>query len=114
MILIDSDVPAFAISLPLIAALSVVSLGFMLLVLRLALRNRRLAVVTGREQMVGAPGEVQDWQGGEGHVLAHGERWRAVAAAPLAPGDRVRIRAMDGLTLEVEREASAKNQGSVQ
>jgi membrane-bound serine protease (ClpP class) len=112
-ILIDTDLPAFAISLPLIAALSLVSLGFMVLVLRMALRNRRFAVVTGREQMVGAPAEVQDWQGGEGHVFAHGERWRAVADAPLGPGDRVRIRAIDGLTLEVEADTTPKNQGSL-
>jgi membrane-bound serine protease (ClpP class) len=77
------------------------------------LRNRRFGVVTGREQMVGGPAEVQDWHGSEGHVLAHGERWRAVATAALAPGDRVRIRAMDGLTLEVEPDTGAKNQGSI-
>jgi hypothetical protein len=47
-ILIDTDLPAFAISLPLIDALSLVSLGFMVLVLRMALRNRRFAVAASK------------------------------------------------------------------
>ncbi|HEU0203266.1 MAG TPA: NfeD family protein, partial [Burkholderiaceae bacterium] len=33
----------------------------------------------------------------------HGERWKVRSSAPLAVGDKVRVRALDGLTLEVER-----------
>lgn len=112
-ILIDTDVPAFAVSLPLIAAISLVSLAFMLVVLRMAIRNRRFGVVTGSEQMVGALAEVQDWDGGEGHVFVHGERWRAVAAVQLEERQKVRIRRMDGLTLEVEPDPAAQNPGSI-
>jgi len=112
-ILVDTEVPAFAVSLPLVAALSVVSLAFMLLVLRMALRNRRLRVATGREQMVGAVADVQDWRGGEGHVFVHGERWRAIGSVSPAPGDKVRIRRVGGLTLEVEPYITANNQGSM-
>ena len=85
----------------------------MLLVVGMALRNRRLKVATGREQMLGATATVQEWQGGEGHVLVHGERWRAVGAVPLNAGDKVRIRRMDGLTLEVDPETTSENQGSM-
>ncbi|MFW2853928.1 NfeD family protein [Sphingomonas sp. TX0543] len=41
------------------------------------------------------------WEGSGGHVLVHGERWRASGAA-LAPGGLARVVGIDGLTLEVE------------
>ncbi|MDB5453149.1 MAG: nodulation protein NfeD, partial [Caulobacteraceae bacterium] len=106
MILIDSDAPGFAVSLPLVAGLAVVSLAFSLLVLRLALTARRRRVVSGREEMIGCPGVVQDWNDGAGHVFAHSERWRAVSDAPLRTGDRVRTVAIENLTLTVTPEES--------
>jgi membrane-bound serine protease (ClpP class) len=48
---------------------------------------------------------VLDWAGSQGHVLLQGERWRAVAEAPLAPGDGVQVLGVDGLTLRVARAA---------
>lgn len=47
--------------------------------------------------------EVIDWSDGAGYVEADGEMWRAVSKAKLAPGDEVRIRSVNGLTLEVSR-----------
>jgi membrane-bound serine protease (ClpP class) len=61
--------------------------------------------------MIGSRGEVIDWNGGHGHVLAHGERWMAKAAAPLDRGQRVRVRKLEGLTLEVEPEAEGNPAG---
>jgi len=105
MILIDSEAPpGVSVSLPLIAGLAAVSLAFSLVVLRLALTARRRRVVTGREEMIGCPGVVQDWNDGVGHVFAHSERWRAVSKWPLAPGDRVRTVAVKDLTLTVKPE----------
>lgn len=106
MILIDTEAPGFGVSLPLIAALGAVSLAFSLLVLRLALASRRRAVVSGREEMLGALGRVLDWENGSGHVFTHSERWRAVSHAPLAPGDRVRTLAIHDLTLTVTPDES--------
>jgi membrane-bound ClpP family serine protease len=34
-----------------------------------------------------------------------GERWRALAEAPVAPGERVTVTAVDGLTLRVRKGA---------
>jgi len=104
MILIDSEAPGVSVSLPLVAGLAVVSLAFSLLVLRLALKSRRRRIVSGREEMLGGSGVVQDWSAGAGHVFAHSERWRAVSTAPLRPGDRVRTVAVKDLTLTVEPE----------
>ena len=104
MILIDSDAPGLAVSLFLAAGLAVVSLAFSLLVLRLALNSRRRRIVSGREEMIGCAGVVQDWSDGAGHVFAHSERWRAVSDAPLRTGDRVRTVAIENLTLTVAPE----------
>jgi membrane-bound serine protease (ClpP class) len=101
MILIDTEAPGFGVSPPLLVGLAVASLAFTLLVLRLAITSRRHPVVSGREEMIGGPGVVLDWSKGRGHVFAHSERWRAVSAAPLQPGDRVRTLEIKDLTLTV-------------
>jgi membrane-bound serine protease (ClpP class) len=103
-ILIDPDIPGFAVSPSVVYGSAAVSLGFVLLVVRLAFASRRRKVVSGREQMIGATAMVQDWHDAHGHVLANGERWKAVSKAPLMPGQRARVVALDGLTLRVEPE----------
>ena len=51
----------------------------------------------GPEEIVGMEGVVRD----SGLVFVHGELWRARSEAPLAPGQRVRVDRVDGLTLSV-------------
>ena len=60
--------------------------------------HRRRPVV-GIEALVGAYGEMTD----AGWVSVHGELWRARSGGSLEAGDRVRVRAVEGLTLVVER-----------
>lgn len=108
VLFMDTDAPGFGVSLPLVAGLAVASLVFSLGVLRMALSARRKRIVSGREQMIGATGQVQDWNNGSGHVFAHSERWRAVSADPVQAGDRVRILALDGLTLTVAAAPAAE------
>ncbi len=104
LMLTDPSIPGFAIAWPLIAAVAFVTAGFFFLVVMLAIRARRRAVVSGREEMIGSTGRVLDWQGRAGHVRVHGEVWRARAKRPLSPRGRVRIAEIDGLTLVVEPE----------
>lgn len=101
MILIDTGAPGFGVSIAFAAGLAVAGLAFSLLAVRFALSSRRRRIVTGREEMIGASGVVQDWNDGAGHVFAHRERWRAVSAIPLTAGDRVTITELNGLTLTV-------------
>lgn len=65
---------------------------------------RRYRVTTGVEGMVGERGEVID---PSGRVRVHGEIWTARHTAAVERGDRVRVSAVDGLTLEVEPEQPA-------
>ncbi|HEX7008122.1 MAG TPA: nodulation protein NfeD [Alphaproteobacteria bacterium] len=108
-ILIDTDVPAFEVSWPVMAAVAALGLVLTLTVMRLAISSHRRAVVSGREDMIGASARVESWSGNTGYVLTHGERWKAVSAVPLAPGRRARIVGIDGLTLRVEPEDDADN-----
>src|SRR5690606_25443461 len=93
--------PGFDLYWPIIAGLAVASLGFTLLVGRLALVSRRGRSVSGTEAMMGRTVVVTDWAGEHGHVIVDGERWNAVAGAPLAAGQRARIIGVAGLTLSV-------------
>lgn len=101
-ILIDTDDPAFAISWAVIGAVAAAALVFTLILVPLALRAYRRTVVTGREQLIGASGEVRDWRGGRGHVFVLGERWNARSANALKSGQAIRVTEVDGLTLTVE------------
>lgn len=60
LMLIDTDVPGYGIPLPMIAAVVVFSVLFVLGVSRLALRARRRPVVTGAEALIGSIGVVLD------------------------------------------------------
>jgi len=53
--------------------------------------------------MPGRPAGCLDWKGGEGHVLAQGERWRAKADEPLALGDSVEVAEVKDLVLTIRR-----------
>jgi membrane-bound ClpP family serine protease len=64
----------------------------------IAIRKRPAAV--GPDEIVGLDGVVREG----GMVFVRGELWRAQSATPLHPGQRVRIDAIDGLTLAVTPE----------
>src|SRR6266516_5727572 len=95
-------VPGFNLSLPVVAATTVVTAGLFLLVLSMLLRSRRRPIVAGQEALLGAEGEALPWHGEEGIVRVKGEIWRARAVRPLQPGTRVKVIGRDGLVLVVE------------
>jgi membrane-bound serine protease (ClpP class) len=103
---VDPDTPGFAVSLPLVAGIAVAGLLTTLLIARLALGSRRHRVVSGTQAMVGTAARVLDWSGDAGHVFADGERWRAVGARDLRPGQQVTIKAVRGVTVEVASDAA--------
>ncbi len=55
------------------------------------------------QQMQGEDITVTEWSGREGYVDAGGELWRAMSKDALAPGDRVTLSKVKGLTLEVRK-----------
>jgi membrane-bound serine protease (ClpP class) len=69
-----------------------------------ARRVQTQASPTGKEGLIGARARVTPGGVGPegGHVTMQGERWEAVAEAPLAAGAPVRVVAVDGLRVKVE------------
>ncbi|HEV7320339.1 MAG TPA: nodulation protein NfeD [Ensifer sp.] len=102
-ILFDTDAPGLRVSWPVLGMLAAASLGFSLLVARLAFGSRRRAVATGAEQMIGISGKVESWAGPAGYVVTHGERWQAVSSQALSKGEDVTVVRRNGLILEVAR-----------
>jgi len=113
-ILFDTEIPGLEIYWPVLGGIAIASLAFSLLVARLAMVAHRRTVTTGAEEMIGARGKVDSWSNGNGYVLVHGERWKAVSAASLAAGTEIRVTGRDGLVLKVaalEPEHSASEEG---
>src|SRR5665811_1196083 len=72
--------------------------------------HRDQPVRTGSEELVGARAEARTMLDPDGQVWVEGSLWRARLSGdggPLRPGDRVRIEAVEGLTLVVAPEPPA-------
>lgn len=81
--------------------------GFFVVVAGLVFRSRTRRPMTGESGLIGETGVVKTPLTPTGRIQVHGELWFARCRMPLAAGQRVRVTAVDGLTLEVEPEASA-------
>jgi membrane-bound serine protease (ClpP class) len=107
VMLIDTQTPGFGVPLPLIVSMAFVSLTVILLLSSMAVRARRRPKVTGGDTIIGMTGELLELDPTDprdpaaGWVQVHGERWRVHCDGPLARGDRVRVTARHGLTLNV-------------
>ncbi len=109
VMLFDTDIPGFGIPYALIGGLAATSAVLLIFIAGMALKSRRRPVVSGREELVGAAGEVLEDFEGEGWARVHSENWRVRAAAPLKAGQRVRVAAIDGLLLDVIAEGDERN-----
>ena len=101
IILIDTDVPGFMVSRPLIGAIALVSSLGLMAIIGIAMKARQRPVVSGREELVGAVGTaLLDFEQ-QGSVFVHSERWSAMTSAPLLEGQAIVVTAIDGLMLKV-------------
>jgi membrane-bound serine protease (ClpP class) len=106
ILLLDIDVPGYRTNLGIVAGVATVAVLAMAGTMYLAMRSRRAAVVTGDAALRRAVLVVDTFADGGGWARLDGERWRVRADQPLAPGDRVRVTRMEGLTLWVEKDGS--------
>jgi len=78
--------------------------GFFLFILGAALRTRRVPVITGAAPLIGASGVARTALNPEGIALVRSEEWTAIAEnPPIEKGERIRVVAVEGLRLRVER-----------
>jgi membrane-bound serine protease (ClpP class) len=111
ILLFDTEGPGFGVPLPLVLGLALMSAAVILLGGGMALKARRKPVVSGREDLVGAHGEVLQVGEGETWAQVRGERWKVAGSAPLRRGQQVRVVGLRGLTLDVQPEEEPNSQG---
>lgn len=89
----------FEIAAPLYA----VAVGLAGTVYAIAIKSMHAPVTTGKESLIHATGVVEHVADGVPSVFVRGEHWAArTTDGELAPGDRVEIVSLDGLTLRVK------------
>jgi membrane-bound serine protease (ClpP class) len=104
LILFDTDSDEFGVSPPVVIAVAVVLGGFLALAVHKVVAARRNPVHTGWEELVGEEGDVRVALSPVGQVFVDGALWRAEAepgVGRVAPGVRVRVESVDGLTVRV-------------
>ena len=102
IILMDTEVPGFAINTGLIAAMGLFSALVFFAIMYLVARSMRRPKVSGTEALIGHKAEsISDFSNGHGRVHVDGEDWSAEGDDVIRRGDEVTIEAVDGLILRV-------------
>jgi membrane-bound serine protease (ClpP class) len=104
VMLLDNEVPGFSIAWQLIAAMAIGGALVLLAIVSFAVRARRRPVVSGVEGLTREYAEAIEDFDRQGMVRVHGELWTAVSTEPVRAGQRLRIRQVDGLVIQVEPE----------
>lgn len=105
---LDSDSSAADYVGPALIALGVLSLIAFYFITRKVIEAHEEPARTGAEELTGAIAEVRSTLDPEGQVWIEGALWRARladGAGPIGLGDRVRVEAVEGLTLVVRPES---------
>jgi membrane-bound serine protease (ClpP class) len=102
LLLVDAPIPEMRVHLLTALAVSI-PLGIITaFLMSIALKARRNKVVTGAQGLVGEIGIAQTALTPQGKVFVHGELWDATSPVNLPAGERVVVRSVDGLQLQVE------------
>lgn len=102
MMLVDAP-PELRISLRAVLPAALVMAALTLALVRLVVQAQRRRPLTGPEGMRGELAVAVTPLVPEGWVQVQGEVWKAVADAPVAPGEKVTVNAVEGLTLRVRK-----------
>jgi membrane-bound serine protease (ClpP class) len=102
LLLVDAPIPEMRVHLPTALAVSV-PLGLItVFLMNIALKARRNKVVTGVQGLIGETGVAQSVLSPEGKVFVHGELWDAISSTPVAAGQAIVIRKVNGFVLHVD------------
>jgi membrane-bound serine protease (ClpP class) len=102
IMMFDSDVPGFGISIKFVLALAIVFALAIIWLISYLLKLRKRGAVSGRDSIIGGVGTAIQNFTGEGKIWLEGETWAAHSSVAIENGQQVVVRKMDGLILEVE------------
>ena len=104
MLVNTPEIPFLRVSWKVIIPMVGVTTGIFVFLISAGIRAQLRPAATGREELVGLVGVVRAALEPEGQVFVRGELWRAVSdAGAIGAGERVRVLAVDRLTLRVTR-----------
>lgn len=104
IMLMDTNIPAYQIALPVILSLSTVTGLLVFGILGLALRAYRRPRHFSRDAVIDQSLIIEQRDDNRALVRYEGELWLVRCADSLVVGDRVRVKAVDGLTLVVDKQ----------
>jgi len=107
--LFDTELDHFKVSLPLIAAIALISTLFIVFALGFIWRARKNKIVSGQEEIINAWVTASDDFTGNGYVMFNGERWAANSLQPVKKGQKVKVKSIKGLTLNLASPATLVN-----
>lgn len=104
LLLFSSPEPYLRVEPWVIVLVVLAVLAVMIPILIAAIRGQRRPIVAGGEAIVGQVGVARERLAPEGLVFVDGALWRARAVdGPIAEGEQVRVTAVEGLLLHVQR-----------
>ncbi|HUO33826.1 MAG TPA: nodulation protein NfeD [Candidatus Acidoferrum sp.] len=107
LFLIRSPMTGMGVSLPVALGVAVPLAIIIIFLMRLVMHSFHWKQATGKEELVGEVGEVVQAGGADGSpamIFVHGELWKAAPLREriLTKGEKVKVKKVSGLTLEVE------------
>ena len=103
LMLLESPEPYARISWQIIVAATVATTAFFTFAVAKGILAQRLKPTTGTKGLVGEVGSVKARSDGGWKVFVHGEIWDARGPETLNVGDTVRVKAVEGFRLIVEK-----------
>lgn len=104
IMLFDSPLPFFQLSLKVILPAVLLTTLFFSLTVYLVVKAYRRKPVTGAEGLIGLEGEARTDVHQKGQVFVHGEIWQAWSDEPVNAGEKVIVEKVENLKLKVRKE----------
>ncbi|MBI4687403.1 MAG: nodulation protein NfeD [Nitrospirae bacterium] len=103
LMLFDSPLPFFKLSLSVILPAVLITALFFTLTVGLAIKAYRRKPVTGIEELKGMEGTARTDVFKDGTVFIHGEIWSASSDEQIKAGDKIVVESVEGLKLKVKK-----------
>jgi len=102
IMMFDAGIPGFGISVGFVIGIAILFALLIIWLLGFLLKLRRRGAVSGAESIVGGIATAMQDFVGDGNVWIEGEAWHARSSVPVNKDQKLIVRAMDGLVLDVE------------